>query len=247
MDEVKGGPVIRIGSVTLNTARGCLRGADGAEIALAPKPFDLLVILARNTGRTLSKDALLDAVWPGVHVTEDSLFQAVREARRAIGDEVGQLLRSVPRRGYLLDVAATPEPAPRPDAAPAGTPLDRPALAVLPFANLSSDAEQEYFSDGITDEVINQLSRARWFYVSARNSGFTYKGRAVDARQVGCASRASWSMPKPVTSSGSSASTARWTTSSNCRIALRKPWPAPSSRACSTPRSGVPSPSRQTV
>jgi DNA-binding winged helix-turn-helix (wHTH) protein len=221
MDEVKGGPVIRIGSVTLNTARGCLRGADGAEIALAPKPFDLLVILARNTGRTLSKDALLDAVWPGVHVTEDSLFQAVREARRAIGDEVGQLLRSVPRRGYLL--------------------------AVLPFANLSSDAEQEYFSDGITDEVINQLSRARWFYVSARNSGFTYKGRAVDARQVGCASRASWSMPKPVTSSGSSASTARWTTSSNCRIALRKPWPAPSSRACSTPRSGVPSPSRQTV
>jgi TolB-like protein len=185
MDEAKGGPVLRIGGVTLDTARGCLRGADGAEIALAPKPFDLLVMLARNPGRTLSKDALLDAVWPGVHVTEDSLVQAVRMARRAIGDEAGQVLRSVPRRGYLLEAAEAPAPAPLPAAALAVTPLDRPALAVLPFANLSSDAEQEYFSDGMTDELITQLSRARWFYVIARNSSFTYKGRAVDPRQVG--------------------------------------------------------------
>ncbi|WP_198374455.1 winged helix-turn-helix domain-containing protein [Neoroseomonas rubea] len=184
MDEAKGGPALRIGGVTLDTARGCLRGADGAEIALAPKPFDLLVLLARNPGRTLSKDALLDAVWPGVHVTEDSLVQAVRTARRAIGDEEGRVLRSVPRRGYLLETTAEPAPPP-PAAAPAITPLDRPALAVLPFANLSSDAEQEYFSDGITDELITQLSRARWFYVIARNSSFTYKGRAVDPRQVG--------------------------------------------------------------
>lgn len=63
--------------------------------------------------------------------------------------------------------------------------LDRPALAVLPFANMSGDAEQEYFADGITEELITQLSRARWFYVIARNSTFTYKGRAVDIRQVG--------------------------------------------------------------
>lgn len=189
MDEAKGGPALRIGGVTLDTGRGCLRGADGAEIALAPKPFDLLVMLARNPGRTLSKDALLDAIWPGVHVTEDSLVQAVRTARRAIGDEAGQVLRSVPRRGYLLEAAAepapAPAPAPSPAAAPTMVPLDRPALAVLPFANLSSDAEQEYFSDGITDELITQLSRARWFYVIARNSSFTYKGRAVDPRQVG--------------------------------------------------------------
>ncbi len=187
MDEAKGGPTLQIGGVTLDTARGCLRGADGAEIPLAPKPFDLLVMLARNPGRTLSKDALLDAVWPGIHVTEASLFQAVREARRAIGDEAGQVLRSVPRRGYLLEVTAppAPDPAPPPAAASAMTPLDRPALAVLPFANLSSDAEQEYFSDGITDELTTQLSRARWFYVIARNSSFTYKGRAVDPRQVG--------------------------------------------------------------
>lgn len=142
-------------------------------------------MLARNPGRMLSKDALLDAVWPGVHVTEDSLFQAVREARRAIGDEAGLVLRSVPRRGYLLEGTAAPASAPPSAPVPVVTPLDRPALAVLPFANLSSDAEQEYFSDGITDELITQLSRARWFYVIACNSSFTYKGRAVDPRQVG--------------------------------------------------------------
>ncbi|MGG5823555.1 winged helix-turn-helix domain-containing protein [Falsiroseomonas sp. HW251] len=184
MEKVKGEPALRIGGVTLDIARGCLRDADGAEVALAPKPFDLLVVLARNPGRTLSKDALLDAIWPGVHVAEDSLFQAVREARRAIGDEAGQVLRSVRGRGYLLE-AVTAEPGPPPAVALATAPLDRPALAVLPFANLSSDAEQEYFSDGMTDELITQLSRARWFYVIARNSSFTYKGRAVDARQVG--------------------------------------------------------------
>ncbi|MBR0658713.1 winged helix-turn-helix domain-containing protein [Neoroseomonas oryzicola] len=188
MGEASSGPALRIGGVTLDTARGCLRGADGAEIALAPKPFDLLVMLARNPGRTLSKDALLDAIWHGVNVTEDSLVQAVRTARRAIGDEAGQVLRSVPRRGYLLETTADPAPPPAdsaPAPSPAMAPLDRPALAVLPFANLSSDAEQEYFSDGIADELITQLSRARWFYVIARNSSFTYKGRAVDPRQVG--------------------------------------------------------------
>ncbi|HSN85756.1 MAG TPA: amino acid adenylation domain-containing protein, partial [Thermoanaerobaculia bacterium] len=74
-----------------------VRDAAGAEVPLAPKPFDLLRTLAREAGRTVSKDALLDAVWPGVTVTEDSLFQAVRDARRAIGDEEGRVLRSIPR------------------------------------------------------------------------------------------------------------------------------------------------------
>src|SRR6478736_3438261 len=95
--------VLSFAGVTLDLRRGCLRAADGAEVPLAPKPFDLLCVLVRQAGPTVSKDALLDAVWPGVHVTEASLFQAIREARRAIGDEEGRILRSVPRRGYLLD------------------------------------------------------------------------------------------------------------------------------------------------
>lgn len=102
----------------------------------------------------------------------------------AATDMGDQRLKNIPqpiRAFHLRPEAAPAAPAP-PDALP---PFDRPALAVLPFSNMSTDAEQEHFADGITEELITQLSRARWFYVIARNSTFTYKGRAVDIRQVG--------------------------------------------------------------
>ncbi|MBV1796474.1 winged helix-turn-helix domain-containing protein [Siccirubricoccus sp. G192] len=193
MTETVAGQVLHFADVVLDSARGCLRDLKGVEIPLAPKPFNLLVVLARNPGQTMSKDALLDAVWPGVHVTEDSLFQAVREARRAIGDEAGRLLRSVPRRGYLLDAAvALGTTPPVAEAQPASSipaalapPADRPSLVVLPFQNMSGDAEQEYFADGMVEEITTALSRIRSLFVIARNSAFTYKGRAVDIRQVG--------------------------------------------------------------
>ena len=182
MAEKAEGEVLRFAGVTLDLGRGSLRNAVGAEVPLAPKPFDLLRTLAREAGRTVSKDALLDAVWPGVTVTEDSLFQAVRDARRAIGDEEGRVLRSVPRRGYMLDAAVNAAP---PVAEPLTPPEDRPSLVVLPFANMSGDAEQDYFADGMVEEITAALGRIRWFFVIARNSAFTYKGRAVDVRQVG--------------------------------------------------------------
>lgn len=177
--------VLRFAGVTLDFGRGSLRNAAGAEVPLAPKPFDLLRALAREAGRTVTKDALLDAVWPGVTVTEDSLFQAVREARRAIGDEDGRVLRSIPRRGYMLDATVDAAPTAPPVAEPLTPPEDRPSLVVLPFANMSGYAEQDYFADGMVEEITAALGRIRWFFVIARNSAFTYKGRAVDVRQVG--------------------------------------------------------------
>jgi TolB-like protein len=62
---------------------------------------------------------------------------------------------------------------------------DRPSIAVLPFPNMGGDPEQDYFADGMTEEVITALSRCAWLFVIARNSSFTYKGKAVDVRQVG--------------------------------------------------------------
>ena len=62
---------------------------------------------------------------------------------------------------------------------------DKPSIAVLPFANMSGDPEQEYFADGMVEEIITALSRIRWLFVIARNSSFTYKGQAVDVKQVG--------------------------------------------------------------
>lgn len=185
MNEGVSRTVLHVAGHALDTARGCLRGPEGAEVPLAPKPFDLLVLLARNQGRTLSKEALLDAVWPGVHVTEDSLFHAVREARRAIGDEAGQVLRSVPRRGYLLDAAVSSEAElPSAPAAPAALP-DRPSVVVLPFQNIGGGPDQDYLADGIAEELTAALSRFRSLLVISRNSAAAFKAPLVDLREVG--------------------------------------------------------------
>lgn len=185
MNEGVPGSVLHVAGHALDTARGCLRGPDGTEVPLAPKPFDLLVLLARNQGRTLSKEALLDAVWPGVHVTEDSLFHAVREARRAIGDEAGQVLRSVPRRGYLLDAAVSPEAEAPPAPAAPTAPPDRPSVVVLPFQHIGGGPEQDYLADGIAEELTSALARFRSLLVISRNSAAAFKAPLVDVREVG--------------------------------------------------------------
>ncbi len=177
--------VLAFEGFTLDRRRGCLLGPSGAEVALAPKPFDLLCFLADRAGRTLTKNELLEAVWPGLHVTDDSLFQAVRDVRRAIGDEVGRVLRTIPRRGYLLDATVTSSEGAPAEAAVLVPPEDRPSLVVLPFANISGDTAQDYFADGMSEEITAALVHIRTFFVIARNSAFTYKGRAVDVRQVG--------------------------------------------------------------
>jgi TolB-like protein len=174
----------------LDLGRGALLDADGAEIALRPKAFALLCLLVENAGRLVDRDEIMRIVWPDVVVADDSIAQCVKQIRQALGDEEMRLLRTLPRRGFLfaaevrrLDAppGAESEPTPpRPDAL-----TDRPTLAVLPFANMTADPEQDYFADGVTEELTTELSHLRWFSVIARNSAFTYKGRAVDVREVG--------------------------------------------------------------
>ncbi|MGA8445425.1 MAG: winged helix-turn-helix domain-containing protein, partial [Roseiarcus sp.] len=94
--------MLRFGNVVLDMSRGSLRAGDGAEVALRPKSLDLLLALARNPGRIMSRDELFDAVWPDVTVTEDSIAQCVREVRRVIGDSDGRVLRTIVKRGYCL-------------------------------------------------------------------------------------------------------------------------------------------------
>src|SRR5262249_7969059 len=138
-----------------------------------------------------------------VVVTDESLAQCVSEVRQAIGDSKQAIIATVPRRGYrfaarvlrLATSAAAPQPAlPTAESARAGTdprprpqspPLDRPSVAVLPFANLNGDPQQDYFSDGMTEDITTELSRFSDLAVIARNSAFQYKGKAVDVRQVG--------------------------------------------------------------
>lgn len=154
----------------IEPARSRLLGRDGGEVALRPKAFDLIVALALAEGRPLAKAELLDRVWGRVNVTEDSLFQAVRDARRALDDAQGKLLRHVPRRGYLLDCAFSSETGAAQPAPGDTRPDERPSLAVLPFRLLGAE-NRSYLAEGLVEEISIALSRFRWLTVIAHGSG----------------------------------------------------------------------------
>nr|HEV8012325.1 winged helix-turn-helix domain-containing protein [Bradyrhizobium sp.] len=170
------------------------RGGEG--LAVEPQVFDLLVYLVGNRDRVVSKDDLIGAVWGGRVVSDSTLTSRINAARKAIGDsgEQQKLIRTVARKG-LRFVGAVREQQPRGKVVPQGDdareavrpalPLpDRPAIAVLPFANMTGDPAQEYFADGVSEDIITALSKLRWFFVIARNSSFIYKDKAVHLKQV---------------------------------------------------------------
>ena len=169
---------------------------DGAPVAVEPQVFDLLLYLVENRDRVVTKDDILNAVWHGRIVSESTLTTRINAARKALGDsgEVQRLIRTLPRKGFRFvgevqdGPAATAGEPVRPAAGAPGPALalpDRPSIAVLPFQNLSGDPEQDYFADGIVEDIITALSRFKTLFVIARNSSFAYKGRPVDSRQVG--------------------------------------------------------------
>lgn len=170
------------GSLTLDLERLCLLGPAG-EIKLRPKSFEVLRYLAERAGQTITKDELIAAIWPDVTVTEESLTRCISDVRLAIGDRAQRVIKTLPKRGYLLEGPVSHDgkagsPSPRPSG-------DFPSIAVLAFANLSGDPNQDYFCEGVTEDIITALSRFSELLVIARNSSFQYKGRNVDVRQVG--------------------------------------------------------------
>ncbi|KRB01832.1 MULTISPECIES: winged helix-turn-helix domain-containing tetratricopeptide repeat protein [Pseudomonas] len=174
----------------------------GQVVAVGPQVFDLLLLFVNNPDRVVSKDELLKAVWGDRIVSESTITSHINAVRKAIGDtgEEQRLVRTVPRKGYrfvgringdLTGEARQPDIDERSTATPKQIPSpalvlpDKPSITVLPFQNLSGDPEQEYFADGVVEDIIAALSRIRWLFVIARNSSFTYKGQTVDARGVG--------------------------------------------------------------
>jgi adenylate cyclase len=151
---------------------------DGVPVSLGGRALDVLIALAAAAGETVGKDALLDHVWPGLTVEENNLQVQVSALRKTLGE---RWIATVPGRGYRLVMPVESAAPPSLHHDPAG----KPSIAVLPFVNTSGDAADEHFADGMTEEIISALSRMRSFFVIARNSSFTYKGRAVDVRQVG--------------------------------------------------------------
>jgi len=170
---------------------------ESGPVAMGPQVFDLLVYLVTNRDHVVSKDNILDTVWDGRIVSESTLASHINAVRKAIGDSGGEqrLIRTVARKGFRFvgEVKEAPSNSAHP-AKPVPAPVvqaqkltlpGRPSIAVLPFENLSGDPQQEYFADGVVEDIIAALSRNRWLFVIARNSSFTYKGRVVEVKQVG--------------------------------------------------------------
>jgi adenylate cyclase len=170
------------------------RGAD--VVPLAPQVFDLLYYLILNREHVVSKDDLIDAIWNGRSVSDAALTTRLNAARGAIGDsgEEQRLIKTLPRKGFRFvgTVRETQKPASvavtdhaTEQSKPTLTLPDKPSIAVLPFHNLSGDPEQEYFADGIADDVLTTLSKIQELLVIARTSSFVFKGQARDIREIG--------------------------------------------------------------
>jgi TolB-like protein len=167
-----------------------------AMVSTTPQVFDLLDYLIRNRDRVVSKDDLVHAIWNGRIVSDAALTTRLNAVRNAIGDsgEEQRLIKTLPRKGFRFvgmvresdRLSGAAESSGPPESQTPRFPIPNcPSIAVLPFINLSSDPEQEYFADGIVEDITTALARFRGMFVIARNSSFTYKGRAVDVKQVG--------------------------------------------------------------
>jgi TolB-like protein len=165
--------------------RELLRGAK--PVSVEPQVFDLLHYLIRNRERVVTRDDLIAAVWHGRTISESALSTRINAARTALRDsgEEQRLIKTLARRGLRFVGAIREEHEAEVGSAQfllGGS--DRPSIAVLPFENLSGDPQQDYFTDGIVEDITTALSRNRGFFVIARNSSFTYKGGAVDTKRV---------------------------------------------------------------
>jgi TolB-like protein/Tfp pilus assembly protein PilF len=176
---------LNFGPFRLDTAKRILM-RDGMPVRVGGRALDILCALAAARGELVSKDALMAAVWPGQIVEENAIQVQVSALRKALDEKQtgANYIVTVPGRGYrLVDLA--PAQASGGESATPRLPTEDRSIAVLPFQNLSSDPEQEYFADGMVEDIIAGLSRISWLPVIARNSSFVYKGKTTDAKQIG--------------------------------------------------------------
>jgi TolB-like protein len=177
----------RIGILFRRDERGVF-----APLVMGSRALDILGVLVERPGELVSRAEIIAAVWPGTAVEDSNLSVQIAALRRVLdeGRTERSSIQTVRGRGYRFTtpVARVASDARANMAIPTSgmPPLpDKPSLAVMPFQNMSGDPGQEYFADGMVEEIITAVSRIRWLFVIARNSSFTYKGQAVDVKQVG--------------------------------------------------------------
>src|ERR1043166_1431873 len=183
MDQNK----VRFGRFRLDLSQRQL-ARDGVSIPLGSRALDILCALAVAKGEVVSKDELMARVWPGLVVDENTIRVHVSALRKALeeGTSGQSHLMTVPGRGYRLVGLQSQPSVNRTDPTSPSSPAqsDRPSIAVLPFQNMSGDPEQDYFADGMVDEIITGLSRIKWLSVISRNSTLFYKDKPVAIKEV---------------------------------------------------------------
>ena len=183
-----------LGSFRLDTKAEILY-RDEEPTAVGQRAVAVLRVLVERAKEPVSKDQLMSAAWPGVVVEDSNLAVQVAALRRAFAEEAGgeNWIETLPRRGYryvgpvaavedIATGAGTTVPVATPPTSP--TLPGRPSIAVLPFDNISSDKEQEFFADGLVEDIITTLSKLSGLLVIARNSSFSYKGKSFDVRTI---------------------------------------------------------------
>jgi TolB-like protein len=187
---------IVVGDRIVDFARELLLDGRGDMVPLRPRAWLVLRLLALRAERLVGKDEILDEVWSDCEVTEDSLVQAIGDIRRALGKAGRVALRTLPRRGYMLVANGEPIDSPvlsstttstlsKLGKLSASSSMPHLSIVVLPFENIGGDPEQEYFVDGVTESLTTDLSRIAGSFVISRNTAFTFKGKAVDVKQIG--------------------------------------------------------------
>jgi adenylate cyclase len=166
-------PSVRINARDIDLSLGNVTVSGGRPVALRPQTLSVLALLVEKAGALVSKEELVERVWPGIAVTDDSLVQCITELRRALGDDSHSIIKTAPRRGYLLNS----EP-------PSAVALRQPCIAVLPFVNMSGDPSRDYYGLGMAEDIITMLSCFPWIRVASRTSSFAYN-KPVNVRQVG--------------------------------------------------------------
>jgi len=185
--------IYRTGNLAIYTSQYRL-SRDEEQVEVEPQVFDLLVFLVENRDRVISRSELLGTLWKGRVVSDSALSARLKAARKAIGDTGSEqnLIKAIHGRGYqfiakvvesedselkLKDEAGVAKHQPSQQ-------QDRPSIAVLPFTNMSGDPEQEYFSDGITSDIVSTLSHFRNMHVVAFHSTYVYKERKAPISEI---------------------------------------------------------------
>ena len=186
---------IVVGDRIVDLARELLLDEHGNIVPLRPRAWAVLRLLATRAGQLVGKDEIMDEVWSDCEVTEDSLVQAIGDIRRALGNAGRSALKNLPRRGYVLVVDEEPNDnkvasgdAATPSAVEALSPSCVDAASIHRCSAIRKPwrrSAQEYFVDGVTESLTTDLSRIAGSFVIARNTAFTFKGKAVDVRQIG--------------------------------------------------------------